>query len=234
MLLVVLAATGIAVAASTGSTALSPSSYEAGAKAVLPTVASPQQVAALSVLGRPQTAADTVPIQDLPSGPSFTGMVGANVNLARRAMTLTTGEAWIVPGDGTVCLITAPGGTACQGNPSVREGRLYAIGYSDEEPGVESIAGIVPNGVSSVRLDLAGGISDALTVHENVYMQPKVNGRINTISFDGPSGPVSLTGVSDGIGGEPAAAKAAHTSHPFSGAPLVTLRGGGVHLHRSR
>jgi hypothetical protein len=234
MLLGVLAAAGIAVAASTGGTAVSPSSYEAGAKAVLPTAASAQQVAALSVLGRAQTAADAVPAADVPRGPSFTGMIGANTSLARRAQGLTDGEAWIVPADGTICLITEPGGTACQGNPSVFEGRLYTVGYGDEEPNVESVAGIVPNGVSTVTLGLDGGDSQQLAVHENVYMQPKVTGRINTISFDGPSGPVTITGVSNGVGGESAAAKAARTSHPFSGGPLVTLRGDGTHPLRHR
>lgn len=234
MLLGVLAAAGIAVAASTGGTAVSPSSYEAGARAVLPTAAAPQQVAALGVLGRAQTPADAVPPADVPKGPSFTDMIGANTSLARRAKGLTDGEAWIVPGDGTVCLITEPGGTACQGNPSVIEGRLYTVGYSAEEPNVESVAGIVPGGVSMVTLELAGGGSQQLAVHENVYMQPKVVGRINSISFDGPSGPVTITGVSNGVGGESATGKAARTSHPFSGGPLVTLRGDSTHRRRHR
>lgn len=101
---------------------------------------------------------------------------------------------------------------------------MYILGTNSSEPGVESIAGLVPNGVNTVSLDLANGGSQQLAVHENVYIG-KVDGQITTIHFTTPSsGAVTLRGVSEVSGSGPTpAANAASSAHASGG--LVTLRG---------
>ena len=225
-LLVVTAAAIAAAATLSNGSASSPASYEAGVRAVLPTQAAANQVAALSILGRAQTAADAVPAADVPHAPTFTGLAGANVSLARNVHGVAGAEAWVVPGAGTVCLITDPGGATCQGEPTVLEGHMYLVGASAETPAYESVAGLVPNGVSRVSLVLEDGALAQLPVHENVYMA-SVKGRVSSIRFTGANGPVELTGVSTGIGSasaQPATATKTPPRHTKD-APLVTLRG---------
>jgi hypothetical protein len=210
-LLVIAAIAGAALAASGGGGSVpTAAQYAAGTRASLATSPSSDQIAALSILGRAQDDTDAVPAQiasSLTHG-SFTGLYGANVALARRAHGIPSGAAWVIPGTGAVCLIAAsstdangapvpglPGGSGCEPNASATTGQMYVESGSVKAPGEDFVSGVVPNGVSSVTVDLIGGNSQIVDVHENVYLA-EVHGHIANVRFDGSSGPVTLEGVS--------------------------------------
>src|SRR4029077_3129519 len=76
----------------------------------------------------------------------------------------------------------ALGNTACASNAQANEGASAGTSGSAEAPGIVSTAGIVPDGVGSVTVALAGGGEVTLPVHENVYMG-EVRGWPASVSF---------------------------------------------------
>ncbi|MGA2454561.1 MAG: hypothetical protein ABSG93_13670 [Solirubrobacteraceae bacterium] len=140
------------------------------------------------ILRRSQTAADTVLPQD---EVAFSGASGANLALARRVQGLSEGDAWVVPGKGSVCLI-ANGSASCTTNSAAADGKLVLISGSDKSPGVETVAGVVPDGVGTVSAHLSDGSSQSLAVHENVYLA-RVSGSVTGTSFNGPNGSATNT-----------------------------------------
>jgi hypothetical protein len=207
----VLAAIGVAVAA-TGTLSSPPSEqqYEAGARTEVASAPSAAQLQALGILRRSQTSSDALPQElaaRLTANERFTGMDGANVALARRAGG-ASGAAWVIPGTGTVCLAAFSSADAsegagklsaasCQQEASAETGRMYVESKGASAPGTVFIAGVVPDGVSAVTLDLAAGGSVSASVHENVYMD-QIGGEAADLRFNGPSGPVSVGGLQMG------------------------------------
>jgi hypothetical protein len=144
---------------------------------------------------------------------------GVNPSLSRRAGGFASGAAWVIPGNGTICLITAneagltmaskqmaPGATTpapvahvpgangvagCTSDSAAARGWSAGTGGTSELPGITFTAGIVPDGVRSVTAILTGRGSVSLPVHENVYMA-EVHGWPGSISFTGPAGPVTI------------------------------------------
>jgi len=99
---------GLAVAGSSGGPApVPPAQYQTGQLAVLATSPSSSDLASLGILRRAHTSADQLPsdLADQVAQGAFTGSFGANVSLARRASGLSSGAAWVVPGDGSECLV---------------------------------------------------------------------------------------------------------------------------------
>ena len=200
---------GIALADTAGGGVPSYAEYAAGQRAQLAGSIAPEQAAALGILSRAQTPTDAIPqsgVAPLVDG-SFVDRYGANVALARRADGLTAGAAWVVPGTGAVCLLSAsslnadgspiagmPGGGVCTTTASVTAGTTYVVSGSRNDPGVEFLAGIVPDGVGSVTVSLADGTTVGIVVHENVYTAA-IHGAISEVSFTGPNGPVVLDHV---------------------------------------
>jgi hypothetical protein len=184
--------------------------YEAGARTEVASAPSAAQRQALGILRRAQTAGDALPGElssRLTANERFTGMDGANVALARRAGGVG-GAAWVIPGTGTVCLAAFSSADAsegagklsaasCQQEASAEGGRMYVEAEGASAPGSVFIAGVVPDGVSSVTLGLAGGGSVSVDVHENVYMD-QIGGEAADLRFNGPSGPVSVSGLQMG------------------------------------
>ena len=122
----------------------------------------------------------------------------------------------MIPGNGVLCLeaenaqalemagqlgssaaapvrrIAGANGTAsCTTDANAAEGWSAGTGSTRESPGVIFTAGIVPDGVTSVTVTVTGRGSVSLPVHENVYMA-EIHGWPASVSFAGPSGPVTI------------------------------------------
>ena len=151
---------------------------------------------AFGILRREQTATDHVPSS---AEVVFSGASGANLALARRAEGLTEGEAYVVPGKGSVCLIAGEG-AGCTTNAAAAAGKLVLVSGGDKSPGTETIAVLVPDGVSTVSAHLSDGSAQSVAVHENVYLA-RISGSVTATSFTGPSGPTtdSIAGPPPGI-----------------------------------
>jgi hypothetical protein len=158
------------------------------------------ETSALGVMRRPQDSSDAVPTNQMIS---FSANSGANPSLARHVLPTGTdgsiaGEAWLVPGSGKICLIdtsatsSAQGGAGCVVDGVADTGRLMIESTSAISPGKALVSGLVPDGVTTVSLKTSSGRTLQVPVTENVYMD-EVAGWVSKASFDGSSGPVSVT-----------------------------------------
>ncbi len=162
-----LGATGAALAASgvLSNGPVSIAQYRAGEQAALADAVPPAQAAAFAILRRPATAADALPASMLP--PPFVHMYGANRALARRVQALPQGvEAWLVPGNGSLCLVTNAGASCGPDAPLIKYGLAIESGSGS---GRQSVTGIVPDAVRSVTITLANGTQQQATVLDNGY-----------------------------------------------------------------
>jgi hypothetical protein len=160
---------------------------------------SPADTAAFAILRRAATPADATqprtPVQ-------FSGASGANPSLARRAAGLGEAAAWVVPGSGSVCLISESqngleGGAACMPDEAADAGQLVQLASSEAAPGQVLLSGLVPDGVSSVTVGLADGSRSVLAVHEDVYAA-ELRGSVREVQFTSRRGAVVLqTGAAD-------------------------------------
>jgi hypothetical protein len=205
VVVVVCCATGVALAATLGDATPSREEYESGQRATPVTAVSTAQTSTFSILARPQDTSDRVPAESaaqVEASGTFKGLFGASVSLARKADGFASGAAWVVPGDDSVCLIAAstvgasgvpqqgmPGGATCAKESGVAAGQLYLLSGSEKAPGKQFIAGIAPNGVSGVQLELSDNSTMTVPVHENVYMA-LVAEEIASVSFERSSGGV--------------------------------------------
>jgi len=216
---------GLALAGTFSGQTMSPQQWVDGQR-VEPEAAMPAaQTANLAILRRGRVATDALLPWDAYSV-THTPMAanGVNPSLSRRATGFTNGAAWVIPGNGTICLITAneagvtmalkqmaPGATtptpvahvpgasgvtACTSDAAAAVGWSAGTSGTIELPGIIFTAGIVPDGVSRVTASLTGGGSVWLPVHENVYMA-EVHGWPASISFTGPAGPVTISNGPD-------------------------------------
>jgi hypothetical protein len=135
----------------------------------------PDQAAAFSVLRRGRSSSDELPsaaAAAIARGPQ--GDLGANPGLARRAGTSTAAELYVVPARGSLCLVTGDGAMACNRSQAARDG--YVLSLRETGPGVIGLAGMVPDGVGSVRVMGAGNdvevATEANTWALNVGFEP--------------------------------------------------------------
>jgi hypothetical protein len=204
LVLLVLAAGGAALAASNSNNPPSYSQYEQGQRAQLATSVDATQASAFGVLRRNRTITDDLParlIAALTRQGHFTGIFGANVDLARR-IAGPSGNAWIVPGKGAICFYAtsnlnpsvsqpgAPSGGLCVSDADAAQGHALIEAGSVKMPGQDFVAGVVPDGVSSVALHLSDGTTKPVTVSENAYIA-EVAGHVSSIGFSGPKGAVT-------------------------------------------
>ncbi len=157
---------------------------------------------AFAVLHRPRTAADVVPAQ---AHVVFSASSGANVNLSRRVQT-AAGTAYVIPGNGSMCLMSGAGSEAHPGTAGagcvpdaaadagyleMEEGGEYRAG--ETESALTFVSGLVPDGVSEVTIHLASGSTTVVPVTENVYMR-EVRGTVADVTFAGPKGTMTVGG----------------------------------------
>jgi hypothetical protein len=156
----------------------------------------PAQLAAFAIVRRPQTAADEIP----PEVPvALSGASGANLGLARRAEGGGGGEAWVIPGKGSMCLLSSwpargAGGAACLPDAPAFTGELAVAAGSARAPGTVFLAGLVPDGADQVTVHLAGGAAVTVAARENVYLAA-LTGSPESVTFQGPHGPVRVEGL---------------------------------------
>jgi hypothetical protein len=211
---------GLALAGTFGGQRISPQQWVDGQR-VRPAVAiTPAQSADLGILRRPRVASDALLPWDAFSV-THTPMAanGVNPSLSRRAVGFASGAAWVIAGNGTICLIAdnaqglamaseqlapgsttpkniaripgADGATGCTTDSSAAKGWSAGTGGTRESPGMIFTAGIVPDGVAAVTVSVTGRGSLSLPVHENVYMA-EIHGWPSSVSFTGPAGPVTI------------------------------------------
>jgi hypothetical protein len=182
---------GIAIADSLGGPALDDQQYfDEGRRAVPETAMTPDQTALLGILRRPVTPADAMPpaIAGVAHDNFPVGEYGASLGLARLAQESHGVGAWVIPANGgLVCLDAASvaasgpfqaGGPACKPVSAMSHGAIYeALGSNASQgeptpthPRPTLLAGLVPDGVTSVTLNLSGGVTESIPVHNNVYM----------------------------------------------------------------
>jgi hypothetical protein len=188
-----LGATGAALAA-TGVLSAGPVSldqYRAGEHATLVSVVPPSQAAAFAILRRPATASDALPASMLPE--QFIHIYGANPALARRVQGLPQGaEAWLVPGNGSLCLVTNSGASCGPDATLIKYGLAIESGSGS---GSQSVTGVVPDGVTSVTITLGSGSQQDATVVDNGYTATADGpSPIARFALNTPSGPVSIPG----------------------------------------
>jgi hypothetical protein len=122
---------------------------------------------------------------------------GMNLTLARRAST-DAGTVWIVPGNGSTCLVidetpsaTEAGSASCMQDADATAGRLaMSIAVNASEPHRQFIAGLVPDGVDQAVAQLSDGSTRALVVRDNVYTAALVDATAASVSFTDADGAV--------------------------------------------
>jgi len=165
------------------------------------TSVNPSDAAAIGLLRAPVTANDAVPaaVAAAANVDGITAAYGVNFALARQANGLTDGQAWVVPGDGALCLVVrgdvpgvqdANGSDSCGTAPEAVDGHMATVALSARAPGWLLVAGVVPDGVSDVTMHLAGGARVEVAVHDNVYLEEIQSTTIPEVEFAGPTGSV--------------------------------------------
>jgi len=190
---------GMALAGTLGGTAITPQQWVDGQRVDPEAGPTPDQTASLAILRRPRVASDTLPASDsslLTGTPAAAN--GANVALSRRAEGFGASGAWLIPGDGMICFIydnpPVGAGGGCGSDASFSSGQQVMIsGGGTNVPGLTSVVGVVPDGVTTVTVNVVGAGSHAVPVHENVYMT-SIEGQLASVVFAGPNGPVTVGG----------------------------------------
>jgi hypothetical protein len=151
----------------------------------------------VALMRRSRTASDAIPA----SPPVvFSQASGANLELARRVAGDQGAEAWVVPGSGSTCILARLqqyriGGAVRTTTTGARMGELDVQSASSLLPGAELVAGLVPDGVSSVTMELADGTMLSASVHENVYLA-LIHGAVISMSALTPQGSISIPAMS--------------------------------------
>lgn len=156
----------------------------------------PPLASIFGVLEQPQQANDAVGA----TSPGHDGLVtqGVDPSKARLMTSLSGWGAWLVPGDGVVCLYAAlttnavGGGSAC---PYVAQGadgfNLTIGGGTSNAAGIPAnhvlLAGVVPDGVNAVEVAFKDGGEQKLGVVRNAYLAV-VPGDAVSVSYDDSNG----------------------------------------------
>lgn len=212
---------GLALASALEDPRISPQQWVEGKRVRPEPAITPEQAGHLGILRRARTPTDTLlPWDAYAATHSPMAANGVNPLLSRRAIGVSEGGAWLIPGKGMICLesanaagirqalqtmpagASAPretahvrgalGNTACATNAEANRGFSAGTAGSAGAPGLTATAGIVPDGVESVTVTLSGGGEVKLPVHENVYMG-EVRGWPASVSFLGSHGRVTLS-----------------------------------------
>lgn len=122
--------------------------------------------------------------------PAF-GPAGANPDLARQVGPAGAG-LFAVPGEDHVCLARV-GGTDCIPTSLATAGKLVSIDYCGPQvpDGKIRIAGLVPDGIESIDIDLKDGQRTAAEVTDNGY-QVDVTTIPRTVGWDTVGGEIRI------------------------------------------
>jgi hypothetical protein len=160
---------GVAVAATTGAPDPPPPAVpqDHGAAPMID-AADTAQLSLLGVLRRAAQPDDAAPdAVRAHVGDGAAPDLGANVALARHALTTALGEGlYVVPARGWVCLESTTGGGTCTPTDRIADG--YAVGLEAIPSGFR-IGGLVPDGVARVEVLGAGGTTAEADVTGNAW-----------------------------------------------------------------
>jgi hypothetical protein len=133
------------------------------------TAADSAQLATLGVLRRAAQAGDAVPERVRTHVAEALGPdVGANADLARRALRTASGEdVYVIPGRGWVCLASSAGPAGCTPTDQVAAG--YAVSLQRLVSGAVRIGGLVPDGVARVTVRGTAGETASAEVSGNAW-----------------------------------------------------------------
>jgi hypothetical protein len=151
------------------------------------------------VLAQPRRASDSLGTaasgQDIRAGLAVHGVDPAQARLMR---SVSGWGAWLVPGDGVVCLHASPmtnaaGGSACPFASQGADGFNLTIsggaGGADAIPaGSVLVAGVVPDGVRTVQVAFKNGDEQTLNVTRNAYMAVLADNAVS-VSYTDANGP---------------------------------------------
>lgn len=149
------------------------------------------QASLLQALRRPRSVGDALPVsirQTLAADDKFTRSYGGNVDLARRVSATAQKAAWIIPGDGKLC-VAIPDSTGftlnCATPAEVRDGYLQPSLVGSTGRG--TLTGILPDGVSSVRLVNRDGSQRTVEVSDNFYAAA-IDAELLAVEYIDPKG----------------------------------------------
>lgn len=101
--------------------------------------------------------------------------IGAMGNLSQR-LPIVTPQIWVVPASGRLCLVesadSGSGNFACSQPARVRREGTFMASVPSGAPGASkfrTVVGLVPDGVSRVRIHASGGRPISVRVSENVF-----------------------------------------------------------------
>lgn len=158
---------------------------------------------AYPVLGRAQQAFDIPPIPPGQVLDPYVASQGATLANIRRAVVTSSGESlYLVPADGSVCIISSDNVVqACGQFPPVPD-QLVTVGVTICSPNLPTheieVASIIPPNVSNVQIHYSDGTSKPATVTNGVLAVYADNSKPlpKSITWTGPKGPErSGTGV---------------------------------------
>jgi hypothetical protein len=94
--------------------------------------------------------------------------VAANPDLSQNALTTPSGATvWVVPGNGSLCLVSSAGTDMCNTTEAGQAG--YVAGVEPVGLSGYRVQGMAPDGVTSTTLELADGTTQRTDVQANVY-----------------------------------------------------------------
>jgi len=234
---------------------ISPQQWVDGQRVTPARAVSSAQAADLRILRRPRVPSDVLlPWIALGMTDSPEAANGVNPALSRRAAGFASGGAWVVPGKGVICLeaenapgllmaarqlpagsstpadvARVPGASSvggCTPDANLADGWSAGTSGGRESPGITFTAGIVPDGVSTVKVSLTGRGSLSLPVHENVYMA-ELHGWPASVSFEGPAGPVTIGNGPDILARQSRSAGRTRTGNADGGGEVCRTKAGG-------
>jgi len=131
--------------------------------------AQPEQRRAFAVLSQPAQTPPPARRAAIVRVLSASRPLGVNLALARRVRTGAGEDAWVVPGDGSVCVIRDL--TATAGCNTTREAIAHGMALLERDPLAHGylLLGIVPNSVRRVRVRSDRGVVATVPVSRNVY-----------------------------------------------------------------
>jgi hypothetical protein len=149
---------------------------------------------AMAVLATARDGGDALPAE-LAEGLDERARFGMNPDLSRRSIANMTNSLYAVPASGHVCAVLTLGDGANGICPSTAE---IAAGEAPPatvvlDTGDIGIYGLVPDGVESVSVEIDGAEPEEAQVEGNgYYAVVDAETAIETVSYDGPGGPVEF------------------------------------------
>jgi hypothetical protein len=170
-----------------------------------PASVAPQISAGVGAFRRAATPADVpTAVQQGKLTAPVLNEAAADFELARRVVSTSRDDVWLVPGTDAVCVSSLRDGAGGSGGCASLDqiGRGYVVttnGGAGGAPGFRPhevfVVGVVPDGVASVTLNMKDADARTLAVNDNTF-SADVFGDTDSISFVAPDGAHRVAAVS--------------------------------------